>query len=354
MLQFGGLAIMPFALLVLAGKGHASEAPVWIGQAAAALAFLLVGAGIHTTQTVGLALATDLTKPEDRPNVVGLMYVMLLIGSMVSALVFGWLLREFSPGRLVQVIQGSAVVTIVLNGIALWKQEPRQRGLELSPPEPGFREAWAAFVQEEQAMRRLIIVGLGTMAFSMQDVLLEPYGGQVLGMSVSQTTWLSATLAGGGLIGFAVASYVLSRGADPGRMAANGVLAGILAFSAVIASGHLQLPFLFAIGVLLIGLGGGLFGHGTLTATMNYAPKKQVGLALGAWGAVQATSAGLAVALGAVIRDVSKVFFPGLGSAGGYQAVYAIEVVLLAVTLAAIYPIVRGNHLRKHEAGLVS
>ena len=354
MLQFGGLAIMPFALLVLAGKGHASEAPVWIGQAAAALAFLLVGAGIHTTQTVGLALATDLTKPEDRPNVVGLMYVMLLVGSMVSALVFGWLLREFSPGRLVQVIQGSAVVTIVLNGIALWKQEPRQRGLELSPPEPGFREAWAAFVQEEQAMRRLIIVGLGTMAFSMQDVLLEPYGGQVLGMSVSQTTWLSATLAGGGLVGFAVASYVLSRGADPGRMAAQGVLAGILAFCAVIASGHLQLPFLFAIGVLLIGLGGGLFGHGTLTATMNYAPKKQVGLALGAWGAVQATSAGLAVALGAVIRDVSKAFFPSLGSAGGYQAVYAIEVLLLAVTLAAIYPIVRGNHMRKHEAGLVS
>lgn len=354
MLQFGGLAIMPFALLVLAGQGHASEAPAWIGQAAAALAFFLVGAGLHMSQTVGLALATDLTKPEDRPNVVGLMYVMLLVGSMVSALVFGWLLREFSPGRLIQVIQGSAVLTIVLNGIALWKQEARQRGLENAPPEPGFREAWASFAGEEQAMRRLIIVGLGTMAFSMQDVLLEPYGGQVLGMTVGETTKLSAALAGGGLVGFAFASYVLSRGADPGRMAAQGVLVGIIAFALVIVSGHLQLPLLFAAGVLLIGVGGGLFGHGTLTATMNYAPKKQVGLALGAWGAVQATAAGLAVALGAVIRDVGKALVPGLGTAGGYHAVYAIEIVLLAVTFAAIFPIVRGNHLRKHEAGLVS
>ncbi len=127
MVQFGGLAIMPFALLVLSGGGHASEAPAWIGPAAAALAFLLVGLGLHTTQTIGLALATDLARPEARPNVVGLMYVMLLVGSIVSALVFGALLENFTPGRLIQVIQGSAVMAIVLNGIALWKQEARRR-----------------------------------------------------------------------------------------------------------------------------------------------------------------------------------------------------------------------------------
>mgnify|MGYP001089415867 CR=1 FL=1 len=57
MLQFGGFAIMPFALLVLSGYQEAADAPAWIGQAAAALAFLLVGAGVHMVQTVGLALA---------------------------------------------------------------------------------------------------------------------------------------------------------------------------------------------------------------------------------------------------------------------------------------------------------
>ncbi|HEX8375714.1 MAG TPA: PucC family protein, partial [Geminicoccaceae bacterium] len=77
MLQFGGLAIMPFALIVLSGD---SNGPVWIGHAGAALAFLLVGAGLHTTQTAGLALATDLAPADSRPRVVALLYVMLLVG----------------------------------------------------------------------------------------------------------------------------------------------------------------------------------------------------------------------------------------------------------------------------------
>jgi MFS transporter, BCD family, chlorophyll transporter len=128
MIQFGGLAIMPFALLVLSGGGNASQWPAWIGQAGAGLAFLLVGAGLHTTQTAGLALATDLAAEESRPKVVGLMYVMLLLGTIVSALIFGALLRDFSPARLVQVIQGAAVATLILNTIALWKQETRTPG----------------------------------------------------------------------------------------------------------------------------------------------------------------------------------------------------------------------------------
>ncbi len=80
----------------------------------AAVAFLLVGAGVHITQTVGLALANDLVKEESQPKVVGLMYVMMLVGMIASALIFGELLSEYSPGRLIQVIQGAAIVIMVL------------------------------------------------------------------------------------------------------------------------------------------------------------------------------------------------------------------------------------------------
>ena len=103
--------------------------PLWIGYLGAGVAFLLVGAGLHTVQTVGLALATDLAPVESQPKVVGLMYVMLLFGMIVSALGFGAFLADFTPGRLVQVIQGAAVATIVLNGISLWKQETRGQAL---------------------------------------------------------------------------------------------------------------------------------------------------------------------------------------------------------------------------------
>ncbi|MBL8307706.1 MAG: MFS transporter [Rubrivivax sp.] len=341
LIQFGGLAVMPFALLVLAGRGNAAAWPAWVGPAAAAIAFLLVGAGLHTTQTAGLALATDLAEPESRPKVVGLMYVMLLVGSIVSAVVFGHLLAEFSPGRLVQVIQASAVATMVLNTVALWKQETRDRTRTARRrDDPSFAQAWAAYAADGAARRRLLAIGLGTMAFGMQDVLLEPYGGQVLGMSVGSTTSLTASLAGGGLIGFSIASWVLGRGADAFRMASTGAMFGLPAFALVMLSATFQSVPMFTAGVFLVGFGGGLFGHGTLTATMNSAPREQAGLALGAWGAVQATAAGVAVALGGIMNDaVSALALRGhLGALltspiTGYLSVYVLEMAMLACTV---------------------
>jgi BCD family chlorophyll transporter-like MFS transporter len=348
MVQFGGLAIMPFALLVLSGGGNAAAAPAWLGQVAAGLAFLLVGAGLHTTQTVGLALATDLTPEALQPKVVGLMYVMLLFGTIASAFVFGAMLADFNPGRLVEVIQGTAVMTLVLNTIATWKQEPRgghARHGRTPRTEPSFVESWSRFTSGSQAIPRLIAVGLGTMAFTMEDILLEPYGGQILGLTVSQTTMLTATLAVGGLLGFGLASHVLSKGVDPFRLASQGALAGLPAFALVIASAPLDSPGCFALGIWLIGFGAGLFSHGTLTATMNLAPPNQAGLALGAWGAVQASAAGVAIALGGIIRDVVDRSASGydLGPAAGYHAVYGLEIILLFATLLAMLPLLRRN-----------
>lgn len=346
LLQFGGLAIMPFALLVLSGDTHG---PIWIGQAGAALAFLLVGAGLHTTQTAGLALATDLAPRESRPRVVALLYVMLLLGMMVSALVFGALLNDFSQLRLIQVIQGAAVVTMLLNLLALWKQEARQPHLtRRDQPRPAFRDSWRSYIQNNRAKRFLLAVGLGTAGFSMQDILLEPYGGQILQLSVSATTVLTALLAIGTLAGFALAAYSLNRGADPSRLAAYGVLAGIAAFCAVIFAAPLESALLFRIGTTLIGFGGGLFAVGTLIAAMNLNQGAHNGLALGAWGAVQASAAGLAIALSGALRDLVSglteqgLLGPALNSPSvSYLFVYHLEIALLFATLVAIGPLVR-------------
>ena len=86
------------------------------------------------------------------------------------------------------------------------------------------------------------------------------------------------------------------------KLIAQGETINITA-AAVIASGLLASAPLFALGIFLIGLGGGLFAHGTLTATMQMAPPEQTGLAMGAWGAVQATAAGVGMACGGLLRD---------------------------------------------------
>jgi BCD family chlorophyll transporter-like MFS transporter len=126
-------------------------------------------------------------------------------------------------------------------------------------------------------------------------------------------------------------------------MASYGTAIGIPAFMAVIIAAPLSSAALFGTGTALIGFGAGLFGHGTLTATMNLAPRSQTGLALGAWGAVQASAAGFAIALGGIIRDVVAGFALNapFGAATGYDFVYAIEIVLLFTTLLTMMPLIR-------------
>ncbi|GBF56858.1 hypothetical protein PbB2_00515 [Candidatus Phycosocius bacilliformis] len=348
--QFGGLAIMPFALLILSGDG---QGPVFIGHIGAALAFLLVGVGMHTTQTAGLALATDLATDETRPRVVALLYVMLLVGMLIASLVFGSLLMDFGPIRLIQVIQGAALVSLVLNTIAVWKQEVRNPALTAHDVvRPAFKEQWTLLIQQGRTVRLLVATGLGAGAFAMQDVLLEPYGAEVLGMNVGSTTSLTALWATGTLIGFALAAQQLSRDGEAHRLAGFGALIGIGAFACVILGGAIALTPLFCLGVMAIGLGGGLFSVGTLTAAMALARRgHQSGIALGAWGGVQATAAGIGIALGGGIRDLgsqltaSGALGPAFsGPATSYGIVYHLEIGLLFAALVAIGP------LAKHAA----
>ncbi len=347
MLQFGGLAIMPFALIVL--SGDITHGPEWVGYAASALAFLMVGAGLHTTQTAGLALATDLATEDTRPRVVAMLYVMLLVGMGGSALIFSELLADFSQVRLIKVIQGAAVATMVLNLIALWKQEARDPS-RTRPDRltPSLTQSWTELLAAGRASRLLVAVFLGTAAFSMQDILLEPYGGEILAMSVFETTQLTAILAAGTLIGFALSARRLSAGDDPCKLAAFGAVVGVFAFSALVFAAPMNSTLLFQVGTALIGFGGGMFAVGSLTAAMALADSGASGLALGAWGAVQATAAGGGIMLGGALRDVvgSMATSGLLGEAlvhpaTGYSAVYHLEIFLLFASLVTIGPLVR-------------
>jgi BCD family chlorophyll transporter-like MFS transporter len=350
MWQFGGLAIMPMALLVLSGD-RTLDFPI-AGYVGAGLAFLLTGIGMHMTQTAGLALAADRATEETRPKVVALLYVMNLLGMAFAAIIIGALLRDYSALRLVQVVQGTAVVTLLLNLIALWKQEQVKPMTKAQRAEasPTFRDAWNDLAAGGDAGRLLAVVFIGTMAFNMQDVLLEPYGGEILGLSVSATTLLTAMWALGALVGFGFAARWLAKGVDPYRMCARGILAGILAFCAVIFSAPIGSPLLFYIGAALIGFGGGLFGVSTLTAamTMPTIGKAGRGLALGAWGAAQATGAGLSIFIGGTVRDLVN-HAAGNGTLGealatpatGYSVVYHTEIGLLFLTLIVLGPLVR-------------
>ena len=229
----------------------------------------------------------------------------------------------------------------------------------MDAPRPDFSASWRDFVGRGRTARLLAATGLGAAAFSMQDVLLEPYGGQVLGLSVGATTSLTALWAVGMLTGFTLAARRLAEGGDPHRLAGFGALAGIGAFLLVIFAAPLHAVGLLAAGATAIGFGAGLFSVGTLTAAMGLADEGASGLALGAWGAVQATAAGGAIAIGAFMRDLvsaaaveTRFGATLVAPATVYAFVYAFEIVLLFGTLVALGPLVRSQPARRARFGL--
>lgn len=358
--QMGGLAVMPFALIVLGGDQ--TLGPAWAGEMLAAIAFIATGLGLHMTQTAGLALAADRAPVETRPRVVALLYVMFLLGMGVSALIIGNLLRDFSQLQLIRVVQGAALATLLLNLLALWKQEPLQPQSQTArnAARPRFRDAWADYTGGGTAGRLLAAVFVGTLAFNMQDILLEPYGGEILGLSVASTTRLTALWALGALAGFALSAHGLGRGQDPVRLAARGILIGTGAFSALVLSAPMQAPLLFFAGTAAIGLGGGLFAVALLISAMNLPTGARAGqgLALGAWGAAQAGAAGLAILLGGALKDlVTRIAEAGLLGAAldtpsiGYAFVYHTEIAFLFLTLILLAPLVRRSEMPRTKPG---
>jgi BCD family chlorophyll transporter-like MFS transporter len=392
MVQFGGLAIMPFFLLAMTSRtGPAAT----VGEAGALLSFLMAGVGLYATQTTGLALAADQAPPAERARVVGLMFVALFVGMMASALCFRFALQPYAPLRLVKVIQSAAVLVAVLNGAAIWRQEafgglarartplipanagtqieglgaeglsaaslsaqaaydlgPGLRGDErIGGKAPGFRQrffaALAPVVGHPRARRTLVMLALGSAAFGLQEVLVEPYGGQVLHMTVAATTALTGLVGAGSLIGFWLCTRALARGVEPARLAAFGALAGVPAFAAVVLAAPLGARVLVEGGMAGVGFAAGLFGVAALNATLALAPAGNSGLALGVWGAAQALGAGLAVALGGALRVLISTLAAqgrlgeGLGSAEiGYLVLYHLAIVLLFAVPVAAGPLV--------------
>ncbi|TFF23345.1 MFS transporter [Jiella endophytica] len=350
LIQFGGLAVMPISLLIIA---EARPGTLIYGEAGMTLAFLMTGFGLHTVQTAGLALATDLAPADKRPRVVAMLYTMLLVGMVAGAIVIGRMLADFSPLRLIEVLKGSALLTIALTVIAIWKQEPRRRDMapDAAPKEP-FRAALRALRAQKGLDRLLVALAIGTGAFGMQDVLLEPYGGTVLGMGVGATTLLTALFATGSLAGYFVSARLMSRGGNPYVVAGVGLMLGLPGFAAVIMAAPFGSVVVFSVGTALIGLGSGLFAVSMLIAAMAMVSTGRGGLALGAWSAVQAVALGLAVAVGGFTRDavvgLADAGWLGAafaGPASGYSVVYLVEILLVFGALVSLGPLVKPRRI---------
>jgi MFS transporter, BCD family, chlorophyll transporter len=346
----GGMAVLA------AGGSCAALATVWMASAPlaatalAALGYAMVGVGVSASGTSLLVLLATRVAPARRAAAATLVWVMMIVGFAVTAGVAGHLLDPYSPLRLLAVSSGVGALALLITLIALRGLEPAAR-----PPAPAesssrhvpFRLALQQVWAEPVARRFTVFVFVSMLAFSAQDLILEPFAGQVHGYTPGQSTQLSGLQNGGVLAGMllvAAAGTLAARAHRWPALAALGSLRGwavvgcvasALALFALALAGLQPDVWPLAPTVFALGVANGAFSIGAIGSMMRLAGDGRAareGVRMGLWGAAQAVAFGLGGILGTAASDMARWLIGQPGPA--YGAVFALEGLLFLASAA--------------------
>ncbi|MEQ5788936.1 BCD family MFS transporter [Erythrobacter sp. NFXS35] len=341
----GGVAVLA------AGGLLATQATILLatsfvpGFALAVLAYTLIGAGVGAGGTSALALLASGVAPQRRAAAAAVTWIMMVAGIVASAITVGALIEPFSFERLLVVASGLALAMVTLTVLATFRLE-RQAGrfgnAAKDSAAPDFRAALSEIWHEPAARRFTIFIFVSMIAFSMQDLILEPFAGLVFGLAPGESTQLGGQHQGGILLGMIITgiggSAFSGRRPDGLRIwVVGGCVASALALGALGLAAINGPPWPLGINVFVLGLGNGVFAVAAIGAMMGLAgagENTREGVRMGVWGASQAIAFGLGGLTGAVGVDLARKVLGDDGAA--FQLVFGIEAAafLLAAVLA--------------------
>jgi BCD family chlorophyll transporter-like MFS transporter len=336
--------ISGMAALALGGIGTSLATAVlasnvWAGTALAIAAFCLVGIGVGAAGTSLLTLLATSVDASRRGAAATIVWMMMIAGFVVTTIVAGRFLDPFSISRLVAVTSTVSVVAFVVAAAALWNIEPKLQRLISTPQAPPaetrnvpFRTVIAEVWDEPQARRFTIFVFTSMLAYSMQDLILEPFAGIAFNLTVGETTQLSGIQHGGvfaGMLLVAIAGHPrigigsLRSWTIAGCIASGCALMGP-ALAGVIGAGWSLRAIVFALGVSNRSFA--VAAIGTMLGLSANGGKNRDGVRMGLWGAAQAIAFGAGGFIGAVTADILRhvVATPSLA----YKVTFTIEAVL--------------------------
>ena len=323
------------------------------GVALAVIAFVLIGVGVSASGTSLLVLLAKRVAPPRRAAAATVVWMMMIAGFAVTAGVAGHLLDPYSPQRLVLVALGVSVLALVLTLVALRGVEggaagpqPAERAERAEPAEPAaaphlaFREALAQVWADPAARHFTVFVFVSMLAFSAQDLILEPFAGSVFGFTPGQSTQLSGVQHGGVLLGMLVVALAGQRfaGRALGSLrgwTVGGCVASGVALLGLVAAGLVGPAWPLKTTVFALGAANGAFSIAAIASMMQLAGAggaSHEGVRMGLWGAAQAVAFGLGGLLGTAASDVSRWLVGSTGAA--YAAVFAFEAALFLVAAA--------------------
>ncbi len=300
------------------------------------LAFALYGIGRNLGHNTFQALLSDRFSGDQKARAITLYEVATLLGLVAGAGGLGSALEEYDPAQLLSVAIGVAAVVLVLATFAALWQEPRGEKLQTAAEKARqvpFKKVLSDYVFSDPQARTffalVFFTFVGTLA---QDVLLEPYGALVLGMSVGETTRLTAFWGVGVMIAMLLSGAILVKWLGFMRLMRIGMVSSIIVFIGLIVAGLMGNPGLFKGLVFVMGLGTGLAGAGMLTGVISFTTAIRAGMLMGVWGVANMVGHAFGSLMGGGIVDVVRALTGGNAFAA-YGTVFALEVVMLLVAL---------------------
>jgi len=313
------------------------------GIAAALAAFAVIGIGVSACGTSLLVLLAKRVAPERRAAAATIVWLMMIMGFALTAGMAGKLLDPYSSGRLIAVTAGVAVIAVVVTALALYRLEGPRIAVPASIDEtkPAFLEALRQVWDEPAARQFTVFVFVSMLAYSAQDLILEPFAGAVFGYTPGQSTQLSGVQHGGAFIGMLIAALAGSRlaGRQLGSLRAwtiGGCIASALALAGLVIGGTFshepvgQWPL--KANVFALGAANGAFAIAAIASMMRLAGEgreQREGVRMGLWGAAQAIAFGVGGLAGAVASDIARWMIGSTGSA--YALVFGLEAALFIV-----------------------
>lgn len=332
-LCLGGLGATDAVLLM-------GVAPV-MGTIMSVISYILIGLGVGAAGTSLLALMATRVAPERRAAAASITWIMMVFGIVVSSIVVGKMIEPFSAQNLAFAATGVAGFAFLTTLVALHGMEPETTDAQIlsEPVKPAptmaefsraIREIWS----ETLARRFTIFVFLSMVAYSAQDLILEPFGGLVFGMTPGESTSMSGVQHAGVLLGMILTGVLgtLSGRKNSGWMqtwAIVGCVGSALALAGLGAAALVGPGWPLKPTVFVLGFANGVFAVSAIGSMMGLAGagrEAREGTRMGLWGAAQAIAFGLGGFLGASGVDVLRQILPRTGDA--FFVIFALEAAL--------------------------
>lgn len=325
----GGMALLAAGSLVAVAALPLLAAGGGWGLALAGIGFTLIGAGVGAAGTTLLALLAARVEPARRPAAAAIAWIMMILGIAVTAGVVGTLIDPFSPARLLRVAAGVAALALLLTVAATWRIDAGP--VPPDAPAVPLARALRAIADDPAARRFTAFVFVSMLAYSMQDLILEPFAGLRFGMSPGESTALTGVQHGGVLAGMIAAGVggSLRGGARLRRWIAGGCAGSAAGLAALAMAAQTGPGWPLALNVALLGLANGVFAVAAIGAMMTLAgaagPGRE-GVRMGVWGAAQAIAFALGGLIGAGGVDALRAATDSAAEA--FALVFAVEAAL--------------------------